>query len=210
MSIIAQFESFRIIPVVVLDDAANAAPLGAAMKAGGLPCAEITFRTAAAAASIKAMAADPDICVGAGTVLTIDQAQAAVDAGAKFLVSPGLSPKVVEWALAKNVTIIPGVVTPTEIQMALEYGLKVVKFFPAANFGGAKTLHSLAAVYAGLRFVPTGGIDAANIAEYLAIKAVAACGGSWICSKELIAAGNWAEITRLTAAGLNAAKVARS
>jgi 2-dehydro-3-deoxyphosphogluconate aldolase/(4S)-4-hydroxy-2-oxoglutarate aldolase len=210
MSIIAQFESFRIIPVVVLDDAANAAPLGAAMKAGGLPCAEITFRTAAAADSIKAMAADPDICVGAGTVLTIDQAQAAVDAGAKFLVSPGLSPKVVEWALAKNVIIIPGVVTPTEIQMALEYGLKVVKFFPAASFGGAKTLHSLAAVYAGLRFVPTGGIDAANIAEYLAIKAVAACGGSWICSKELIAAGNWAEITRLTAAGLKAAKVARS
>jgi len=209
MSIIAQLESFRIVPVVVLEDAANAAPLGAAMKAGGLPCAEITFRTAAAAASIKAMSADPDIVVGAGTVLTTDQAQAAVDAGAKFLVSPGISPKVVEWALARNVLIIPGCVTPTEIQMALEYGLKVVKFFPAGNYGGAKTLKSLAAVYGGVRFVPTGGIDAGNIGEYLGIKAVAACGGSWICTNELIKAGNWAEITRLTAEGIKAAKAVR-
>ena len=209
MSITAQLESFRIVPVVVLEDAAHAAPVGAAMKAGGLPCAEITFRTAAAAASIKAMAADPDILVGAGTVLTVDQAKTAVDVGAKFLVSPGLSPKVVEWALAQNIPIFPGVVTPTEIQMALEYGLKVVKFFPAGNYGGAKTLKSLAAVYGGLRFVPTGGIDASNLAEYLGIKAVAACGGSWICTNELIKAGNWTEITRLTAEGLKVAKAAR-
>ena len=209
MSITAQLESFRIVPVVVLEDAANAARLGAAMKAGGLPCAEITFRTAAAAASIKAMAADPDILVGAGTVLTVDQAKTAVDVGAKFLVSPGLSPKVVEWALAQNIPIFPGVVTPTEIQMALEYGLKLVKFFPAGNYGGAKTLKSLAAVYGGLRFVPTGGIDASNLAEYLGIKAVAACGGSWICTNELIKAGNWTEITRLTAEGLKVAKAAR-
>lgn len=209
MSLLAQLESFRIVPVVVLEDAAHAAPLGAAMKAGGLPCAEITFRTAAAAASIKAMSADPDIVVGAGTVLTTDQAQAAVDAGAKFLVSPGISPKVVEWALARNVLIIPGCVTPTEIQMALEYGLKVVKFFPAGNYGGAKTLKSLAAVYGSVRFVPTGGIDASNIGEYLGIKAVAACGGSWICTNDLIKAGNWAEITRLTAEGMKAAKTAR-
>jgi 2-dehydro-3-deoxyphosphogluconate aldolase/(4S)-4-hydroxy-2-oxoglutarate aldolase len=142
-------------------------------------------------------------------VLTTDHAQAAVDAGAKFLVSPGFSAKVVEWALARQVPIIPGVITPTEIQQALEYGLQVVKFFPAGNFGGAKTLKSLAAVYAGLRFVPTGGIDASNLAEYLGIKAVAACGGSWICTNELIKAGNWSEITRLTAEGMAAAKAVR-
>jgi 2-dehydro-3-deoxyphosphogluconate aldolase / (4S)-4-hydroxy-2-oxoglutarate aldolase len=138
--------------------------------------------------------------------LTTDHAQAAVDAGARFLVSPGLSPKVVEWALARQVPIIPGVVTPTEIQMALEYGLRVVKFFPAGNYGGAKTVKSLAAVYAGLRFVPTGGIDASNIGEYLAIKAVAACGGSWICSNDLIKAGDWAAITRLTAEAMTATR----
>lgn len=206
MDLIPTLESLKIVPVVVIEDAAKSAPLGAALKAGGLPCAEITFRTAAAAAAIKAMSADPDILVGAGTVLTTDHAQAAVDAGARFLVSPGLSPKVVEWALARQVPIIPGVVTPTEIQMALEYGLKVVKFFPAGNYGGAKTLKSLAAVYAGLRFVPTGGIDAANIGEYLAIKAVAACGGSWICSNDLIKAGDWATVTRLTAEAMVVAK----
>lgn len=198
MSIIDQLAACRIVPVVVIDDATKAAALGAAMKAGGLPCAEVTFRTAAAAASIKAIAADPEMVVGAGTVLTIDQAQAAVDAGARFLVSPGLSPTVVEWALQRQIDIIPGVITPTEIQQALEYGLKIVKFFPAASFGGAKTLKSLAAVYAGLRFVPTGGIDATNIADYLAIPAVAACGGSWICAPDLIKASNWSEITRLT------------
>ncbi len=206
MDLIPTLESLKIVPVVVIEDAAKSAPLGAALKAGGLPCAEITFRTAAAAAAIKAMSADPDILVGAGTVLTTDHAQAAVDAGARFLVSPGLSPKVVEWALARQVPIIPGVVTPTEIQMALEYGLKVVKFFPAGNYGGAKTLKSLAAVYAGLRFVPTGGIDAANLGEYLAITAVAACGGSWICSNDLIKAGDWATVTRLTAEAMAAAR----
>lgn len=206
MDLIPTLESLKIVPVVVIEDAAKSAPLGAALKAGGLPCAEITFRTAAAAAAIKAMSADRDILVGAGTVLTTDHAQAAVDAGARFLVSPGLSPKVVEWALARQIPIIPGVVTPTEIQMALEYGLKVVKFFPAGNYGGAKTLKSLAAVYAGLRFVPTGGIDAANIGEYLAIKAVAACGGSWICSNDLIKAGDWAKVTALTAEAVAAAK----
>jgi 2-dehydro-3-deoxyphosphogluconate aldolase / (4S)-4-hydroxy-2-oxoglutarate aldolase len=205
MDLIPTLESLRIVPVVVIEDAAQSAPLGAALKAGGLPCAEITFRTAAAAAAITAMSADPAMLVGAGTVLTTDQAQAAVDAGARFLVSPGFSAKVVEWALARQVPIIPGVVTPTEIQMALEYGLRVVKFFPAGNYGGAKTLKSLAAVYGGLRFVPTGGIDAANLADYLAIKAVAACGGSWICTPELIRSGDWAAVTRLTAEGMRIA-----
>ncbi|MBN8525377.1 MAG: bifunctional 4-hydroxy-2-oxoglutarate aldolase/2-dehydro-3-deoxy-phosphogluconate aldolase [Planctomycetes bacterium] len=206
MDLIPTLASLKIVPVVVIDDAAKSAPLGAALKAGGLPCAEITFRTAAAAAAIKAMSADRDILVGAGTVLTVDHAKAAVDAGARFLVSPGFGPKVVEWALANQVPIIPGVVTPTEIQMALEYGLTVVKFFPAGSFGGAKTLKGLAAVYGGLRFVPTGGIDASNIGEYLAIKAVAACGGSWICTNELITAGDWAKVTTLTAEAVAATR----
>lgn len=206
MDLIPALERLRIVPVVVIEDAADAAPLGAALKAGGLPCAEITFRTKAAAAAIRAVAADPDILVGAGTVLTVDQAKAAVDAGARFLVSPGFGPKVVEWALANRMPILPGVCTPTEVQMALEYGLPAVKFFPAGNYGGAKTLKALAAVYGGLRFVPTGGIDAANIGDYLAIKAVAACGGSWICSGELIKAKAWAEVTRLTAAAVAAAR----
>lgn len=206
MDLIPTLESLKIVPVVVIEDAAKSAPLGAALKAGGLPCAEITFRTAAAAAAIKAMSADRDILVGAGTVLTVDHAKAAVDAGARFLVSPGFGPKVVEWALANQVPIIPGVVTPTEIQMALEYGLKVVKFFPAGSFGGAKTLKGLAAVYGGLRFVPTGGIDAANIGDYLAITAVAACGGSWICTNELIKAGDWTRVTALTAEAVAATR----
>lgn len=209
LDLIPQLEALKIVPVVVIEDAARAAPLAAALKAGGLPCAEITFRTAAAAAAIKAVSADPDILVGAGTVLTVDHAKAAVDAGARFLVSPGLGPKVVEWSLANQVPILPGVCTPTEVQMALEYGLKAVKFFPAGNYGGAKTLKSLAAVYGGLRFVPTGGIEAANLAEYLAIKAVAACGGSWICSPELIKGGTWDEVTRLTRDAVAAAKAAR-
>lgn len=206
MDLIPTLESLKIVPVVVIEDAAKSAPLGAALKAGGLPCAEITFRTAAAAAAIKAMSVDRDILVGAGTVLTVDHAKAAVDAGARFLVSPGFGPKVVEWALANQVPIIPGVVTPTEIQMALEYGLKVVKFFPAGSFGGAKTLKGLAAVYGGLRFVPTGGIDAANIGDYLAITAVAACGGSWICTNELIKAGDWTRVTALTAEAVAATR----
>lgn len=206
MDLIPTLEQLRIVPVVVIEDAARSAPLGAALKAGGLPCAEITFRTAAAAAAIKAMSADRDLLVGAGTVLTVDHAKAAVDAGARFLVSPGFGPKVVEWALANRVPIIPGVVTPTEIQMALEYGLRVVKFFPAGSFGGAKTLKGLAAVYGGLRFVPTGGIDAANIGEYLAITAVTACGGSWICTNDLIKAGAWAKITALTAEAVAATR----
>lgn len=202
MSLIAQLAAFRVIPVVVIDDASKAKPLGAALKAGGLPCAEITFRTAAAAAAITAMAADPELVLGAGTVLTIDQAQAAVDAGARFLVSPGLSPKVVEWALQRQVLIIPGVITPTEIQQAMEYGLRLVKFFPAGSFGGAPTVKSLAAVYADMRFMPTGGIDGDNLGDYLAIPAVVACGGSWLCAPRLIASGNWPEITRLTAAAV--------
>lgn len=206
MDLIPTLESLKIVPVVVIEDAAKAAPLGAALKAGGLPCAEITFRTAAAAAAIKAMSTDRDILVGAGTVLTVDHAKAAVDAGARFLVSPGFGPKVVEWSLANQVPIIPGVITPTEIQMALEYGLKVVKFFPAGSFGGTKTLKSLASVYGGLRFVPTGGIDAGNIGEFLAIKAVAACGGSWICTNELIKAGDWAKVTALTAEAVAATR----
>jgi 2-dehydro-3-deoxyphosphogluconate aldolase/(4S)-4-hydroxy-2-oxoglutarate aldolase len=188
----------RIVPVVAIDDAADAAALGDALAAGGLPIAEITFRTDAAEQSIRALAGRPDLLVGAGTVLNVETAKRAVDAGAKFIVSPGFNPKVVRWCVENNVPITPGTATPTDIEQALDHGLTVVKFFPAEAVGGLKTLKAVAAPYGMMRFVPTGGIGPDNLADYLAFPRVLACGGSWMVTKELIAGKQFARITQLT------------
>jgi 2-dehydro-3-deoxyphosphogluconate aldolase/(4S)-4-hydroxy-2-oxoglutarate aldolase len=188
-----------IVPVVAIEDAAKAVALGVALLAGGLPVAEITFRTAAAAAAIRAISdACPDVLVGAGTVLTVTQAEQAAAAGAKFIVTPGFDTAVVEWCLAHNMPITPGVMTPTDINQALAKGLSTLKFFPAEAAGGVKTLKAIAAPYGGVKFVPTGGISAANLADYLRLTAVHACGGSWMVEKSLIAAGDFGAITRLS------------
>ncbi|MFV0253359.1 MAG: bifunctional 4-hydroxy-2-oxoglutarate aldolase/2-dehydro-3-deoxy-phosphogluconate aldolase [Beutenbergiaceae bacterium] len=189
----------RLVPVVVLDDPASAAPLANALKDGGLPVAEVTFRTAAAVESIKAMSAVPELLLGAGTVLTADQVDAAVDAGASYIVSPGFSLPVVRRCAERGVLALPGAVTATEVQSALAEGLQAVKFFPAQTSGGAPAIKALAAPFGGLRFVPTGGIGPANLADYLSIEAVMAVGGSWMVPRAEIAAGNFAAITELTA-----------
>ncbi|UFU07849.1 bifunctional 4-hydroxy-2-oxoglutarate aldolase/2-dehydro-3-deoxy-phosphogluconate aldolase [Ruania halotolerans] len=188
----------RLVPVVVLDDAASAAPLAEALVAGGLPVAEVTFRTAAAVESIRAMSARGDMLVGAGTVLTPEQVDAAVDAGASYVVSPGFSQAVVRRCLERGVLPLPGAVTATEVQAALAEGLEVVKFFPAETSGGAKAIKALAAPFGGLRFVPTGGIGPKNVAEYTAVSAVLAVGGSWMVPRDEIAAGNFDRVSELT------------
>lgn len=196
----------RLVPVVVLDDATQAAPLAEALVAGGLPVAEVTFRTAAAAESIRIMADRGDILLGAGTVLTPQQVDEAVAAGASYIVSPGLSRAVVERCQEKGVLALPGAVTATEIQAALELGLNTVKFFPAGTSGGAPAIKALAAPFGGVKFVPTGGIGPANLHDYLAIPAVSAVGGSWMVPRDLVNAGNYSEITRLTADAVALAK----
>lgn len=201
--IIEKLGEFGIIPVIAIDDAETAVPLGQALLNGGLPCAEITFRTAAAAEAIQKMsAAHPDIVVGAGTVLTVEQAETAVSAGAKFIVTPGFDAAVVDWCIAHDVPITPGVMTPTEINMALNKGVTLVKFFPAEAAGGTKALKAIAAPYGGVTFIPTGGIGPANLADYLSLPMVHACGGSWVASKQLINAGEFEKIEKLTAEGV--------
>ena len=189
----------RLVPVVVLDDAASAAPLAEALTAGGLPVAEVTFRTAAAVDAIKAMSADPDMLVGAGTVLTPEQVDAAVDAGASYVVSPGLSVPVVRRCAERGVLALPGAVTATEVQAALVEGLTAVKFFPASTSGGAPAIKALSAPFGDLRFVPTGGIGPANLTDYLSIASVLAVGGSWMVPRAEIAAGDFAKVQSLTA-----------
>lgn len=207
--ILAQLSAYKIIPVIALEDAAGAQPLAEALIAGGLPVAEVTFRTAAAEASIRTMARIPGMIVGAGTVLNIDTVKRAVDAGARFIVSPGLNPKVAKYCVDNGIAITPGAVTPTEIEAAMDLGLSVVKFFPAETYGGLKAIKALSAPYGMIRFIPTGGVSAANLAEFLATKSVLACGGSWMVAKELLSAGNWAEVTKLTAQAVAIAKTAR-
>ena len=193
-----KFYKTGIVPVVVLNDAEDALPLGEKLMAGGLPCAEVTFRTAAAEESIRRMAkAYPDMLVGAGTVLTIEQADRAIGAGAKFIVSPGFNPKVTEYVLKKGVPMTPGVCTPTEIEAAMAFGLDVLKFFPAEPSGGLKMIKAVAAAYVSLRFMPTGGINAGNVRDYLAYDRIVACGGSWMVSGGLIKEGRFDEIERL-------------
>lgn len=188
-----------IVPVVKIDNARDAVPLVQALLDGGLPVAEITFRTDAAEESIRSIsAALPQVLVGAGTVLTTDQAERALKAGAEFIVTPGFSAAVVKYCNERGVPVTPGIATPTEIQMALEHGVDIVKFFPADAFGGIKALKAMSAPYGKVKFIPTGGINAANLAEYILFPKVHACGGSWMVKDELIKAGQFAEVTRLT------------
>ena len=187
-----------IIPVVVLNDSKDALPLGKALIKGALPAAEVTFRTEAAAESIRILAeAYPELLIGAGTVLTTEQADLAIDAGAKFIVSLGLNPKVVRHCQEKNVVIIPGVATPSEIEKALELGLDIVKFFPAEPSGGLAMINALGAAYTKVRFMPTGGINADNVIPYLKSDKIFACGGSWMVKKDMIAAGEFGKISVL-------------
>lgn len=196
--VLQQIAKLKIVPVVAIENAADAPALGEALVKGGLPIAEITFRTKAAPEAIKAAAKIPGMLVGAGTVLTVDQVKQAVDLGSQFIVSPGLNPKVVGYCVENKIPVTPGVVTPGEIEQALDFGLNVVKFFPAESFGGAKTIRALSAPYGMMKFMPTGGVTTANLEEYLKIPAVLACGGSWMVSKELISAGKFDEITKVT------------
>lgn len=196
--IMKRIHELKLVPVIVLEDADNAAPLAEALIAGGLPCAEITFRAAAAVQSIRNIARFDEICLGAGTVLTVDQVKAAVDAGAKYIVTPGFNPDVVGYCVANGIPITPGIATPTDIELGLKFGLEVLKFFPAESFGGLKTLKAISAPYSMIKFIPTGGISEANVRDYLAFDKVFACGGSWMVRKDLIDAGKFDEIASLT------------
>jgi 2-dehydro-3-deoxyphosphogluconate aldolase/(4S)-4-hydroxy-2-oxoglutarate aldolase len=198
--VLKQMQEFGIIPVVVLNDTKDAEPLGKALVEGGIPCAEVTFRTEAAEECIRIMADKfPEMLVGAGTVLTTEQVDRAIAAGAKFIVSPGLNPKVVKYCVEKNIPITPGIITPSEMEQAIELGLEVVKFFPAESFGGLKTIKSMAAPYNKMMFMPTGGINPENVKEYLKFDKILACGGSWMVAGNLVKEGKFDEIARLVA-----------
>ncbi len=199
MTIQEKFASFGVVPVVVLENADDALPLGKALIDGGLPVAEVTFRTAAAEESIRRLhEAYPDMLVGAGTVLSVEQVDRAVGAGAQFIVAPGFDPEVVDYCLSKDIPVFPGCVTPSEISQAVKRGLKVVKFFPAGSFGGVSTIKALSGPFVGLKIMPTGGVSAKNLAEYLGNKTVIACGGSWMVKGDLIKAGDFAKVEELT------------
>jgi 2-dehydro-3-deoxyphosphogluconate aldolase/(4S)-4-hydroxy-2-oxoglutarate aldolase len=188
-----------IVPVIVIDDKENAVPLAKALVEGGLPVAEVTFRTKAARESIELISkAYPEMLIGAGTVLTIDQVKAAVDAGAKYIVSPGLNPKVVEYCVVNEISITPGIATPSDVERALEFNLEVVKYFPAESLGGLDYLKAISVPYGDLKFIPTGGIDEIKLLPYLRFPKVLACGGSWIVKSELIAEKKFDEIKSLT------------
>lgn len=192
-------QKMGVVPVVILNDAKDAAPLAKALVEGGLPCAEVTFRTEAAEESIRIMANDfPEMFVGAGTVLTIDQVDRAAAAGAKFIVSPGFQPEIVDYCLEKEIPVFPGCITPSEVAQAVKRGLKIVKFFPAEPFGGVATIKAMAAPYTGLQFMPTGGVNAKNLESYLSFDRIIACGGSWMVNGALVKEGKFDEIKALT------------
>lgn len=198
-SIFNQIKQLGIVPVVVLNDARNALPLAQALTEGGLPCAEVTFRTEAAEESLRLMSNHyPDMLLAAGTVLTVDQADRAVAAGAKFIVSPGFNPHVVTHCLEKNIPVIPGCSTPSDMEQALALGLEVVKFFPAEPSGGLNYIKAVAAPYSSLSFMPTGGISPSNVKDYLAYPRILACGGSWMVKDSLIETKNFTRIKELT------------
>ena len=202
--VLTKFQKLGIIPVVKLDDAKDAVPLAKALCEGGLPVAEVTFRTAAAEESIRNMCkAFPDMFVGAGTVLTTEQVDRAVAAGAQFIVSPGFNPTVVKYCIDKNIPITPGISTPSEIEQALELGLEAVKFFPAEASGGIAKIKAMAGPYTTMRFMPTGGINADNLTSYLDFPKILACGGSWMVSDKYINAGEFDKIRELTAEAVN-------
>ena len=197
--LLQRIQEMGVVPVVVLNDSKDAMPLAKALCEGGLPCAEVTFRTDAAEESIRIMAKQfPDMLIGAGTVLTIDQVDRAVSAGAKFIVSPGFDPEIVDYCLNKDIFVLPGCITPSEVAQAIKRGLEVVKFFPAEQFGGVTTIKALAAPYTNVKFMPTGGINAKNLPDYLEFKKIVACGGSWMVKGDMIAAGEFDKIKKMT------------
>ena len=206
---LAEITQWGVIPVVVLDEAVHAETLGEALIAGGLPVAEVTFRTSAAAEAIRRLVARGDILVGAGTVLTIDQLEEAVAAGARFVVSPGLSAEVVRRAQEIGIPIVPGIGTATELMAAKALGLTTVKFFPAAVLGGAPAIKALSSAFPGMRFVPTGGVNPGNLADYLGLEVVPAVGGSWMVPSKLVASGDVDALTQLVRDAVAAAAAIR-
>ena len=207
MTVLERLARAGVVPVVVIDDAKDAVPTANAMVAGGIDVMEITFRTACAPECIKAVAENcPDVLVGAGTIVNLDQCKLAIEMGAKFIVSPGFSDEVVGWCVANNIPVAPGCVTPTEIMAAMKHGLTMVKFFPANVYGGLKALKNLAAPFGGMKFLPTGGVNNDNIKEFIDTPFIHAVGGSWVCPKADIAAGNWEKITQLCIDARAAAK----
>lgn len=205
-----QFYDYAVVPVVVLDDADDAAPLAEALIKGGLPCAEVTFRTEAAEESIRIMSEKyPEMLVGAGTVLTTEQVDRAVAAGAKFIVSPGFDPEIVDYCMEKNIPVFPGCVSPSEVAQAVKRGLKVVKFFPAEQAGGLAMLKAMAAPYTMLKFMPTGGINTKNLKEYLGFSKILCCGGSWMVKGDMIKNKEFDKITEMTREATELAAAAR-
>lgn len=197
--VLEEISKIGIVPVIALDDVKDAEPLAKALIEGGLPCAEVTFRTKAAEESIKIMSSKfPELLVGAGTVLTIEQADKAVDAGAKFIVSPGFNPKVVKHCIEKEIPVTPGCSSPSDVEQAIELGLEVVKFFPAEAAGGLNMIKSMAAPYVNMKFMPTGGINEKNVTSYLDFDKIIACGGSWMVNKDMVKAGDFESVKKLT------------
>ncbi len=201
-SVDAVIKAHRLLPVIEIQDVAQAEPLAAALMAGGLPVAEVTFRSKAAPEAVRLMRKTEGLCVGAGTIINVEQAELAISSGAQYLVSPGCFPKVIAYAKSKGIPIFPGIATPTDIGTALECGIDVVKFFPAEAYGGLNTLKSLSGPFPQVRFVPTGGISEKNLASYLAHPKVLACGGSWMVEKSLLNEGKWDEVRARVAAAV--------
>lgn len=209
--VLEKISKFGVVPVVVLNEVKDAKPLAKALCEGGLPCAEVTFRTAAAGESIRIMTeAYPEMLVGAGTVLTIGQVEHAVAAGAKFIVSPGFDPGVVDYCLNKEIPVLPGCITPSEVIQGVKRGLKVLKFFPAEQFGGVAAMKAMAAAFGEVRFMPTGGINQENVKDYLSCDMIFACGGSWMVKEEMITAGAFDQITAMTREAVSLVKEIRS
>lgn len=194
-----RFYDYAVVPVVVLNDADDAVPLADALIKGGLPCAEVTFRTDAAEESIRRICESfPDMLVGAGTVLTTEQVERAHKAGAKFIVSPGFDPEIIDCCISIGLPVLPGCITPSEIAQAVKRGLKVVKFFPAEQSGGVAMIKAMAAPYSMVKFMPTGGISTKNLADYLSCDKILCCGGSWMVKEDLIKSGSFDKITDMT------------
>jgi 2-dehydro-3-deoxyphosphogluconate aldolase/(4S)-4-hydroxy-2-oxoglutarate aldolase len=198
MNTVERCKACGLVPVVVIENAADAVPAAKALLAGGIDTMEITFRTAAAKDAIREVAENvPDMLVGAGTVINLEQCKTALEAGAKFIVSPGFDPETVEYCVKNNIPILPGCATPTEIMAAKKQGLELVKFFPANVYGGLKAMKALSGPFPGLKFLPTGGVNGENIKDYVKESYIAAVGGSWVCTKADISAHNFDKITEL-------------
>ena len=206
-----RFYDYAVVPVVVLNNADDAVPLADALIKGGLPCAEVTFRTDAAEESIRRICESfPDMLVGAGTVLTTEQVERAHKAGAKFIVSPGFDPEIIDCCISIGLPVLPGCITPSEIAQAVKRGLKVVKFFPAEQSGGVAMIKAMAAPYSMVKFMPTGGISTKNLADYLSCDKILCCGGSWMVKEDLIRSGSFDKITDMTREATALAKSIRS